>query len=59
MLFTSVTVRTGDSLSLIACQYATSVKELQSLNHLGSSTTIKPGEHLMVPSLLTTTPACG
>jgi Zn-dependent protease with chaperone function len=59
LLFTSVTVRTGDSLSLIACQYATSVKELQSLNHLGSSTTIKPGEHLMVPSLLTTTPACG
>jgi Zn-dependent protease with chaperone function len=59
LLFSTVTVRPGDSLSLIACQYATTVKELQGLNHLGSSTTIKPGEHLMVPSLLTTAPACG
>jgi LysM domain len=60
LLFSTVTVRPGDTLSLIACQYATTVAALQTLNHLGSSATIKVGQQLMVPSLLgSPTAACG
>jgi Zn-dependent protease with chaperone function len=58
-LFTTVTVRPGDTLSLIACQHSTTVAALQSLNHLGSSTAIKVGQRLTVPDLAATTAACG
>ena len=58
-VFTTVTVRRGDTLSLIACQHSTTVAALQTLNHLGSSTAIKAGQHLTVPNLQTTTAACG
>jgi hypothetical protein len=58
-VFTTVTVRQGDTLSLIACQHSTTVAALQSLNHLSSSTTIKVGQRLTVPILPTTTAACG
>jgi Zn-dependent protease with chaperone function len=58
-VFTTVTVRHGDTLSLIACQHLTTVAALQSLNHLGSSTTIKVGQRLTVPNLETITAACG
>lgn len=59
LIFTTVTVRQGDTLSLIACQHSTTVAALQTLNHLGSSTTIKAGQQLAVPNLPTTTAACG
>jgi hypothetical protein len=59
LIFTTVTVRQGDTLSLIACQHSTTVAALQSLNHLGSSTTIKVGQRLTVPNLQTTTATCG
>ena len=60
LLFTTtVTVRPGDTLSLIACQHSTTVAALETLNHLGSSTTIKAGQQLTVPNLHTTTAACG
>ena len=60
LLFTTVvTVRPGDSLSLIACQHSTTVAALQRMNHLGSSTTIKVGQRLTVPNLHTTIAACG
>jgi hypothetical protein len=58
-VFTTVTVRQGDTLSLIACQHSTTVAALQSLNHLGSSTTINVGQRLTVPNLQITTAACG
>jgi LysM repeat protein len=51
-------VRQGDTLSRIACQHATTVAKLQTLNHLGSSTTIKAGQQLTVPTLQMTTAAC-
>ena len=59
LLFTTVTVRPGDTLSLIACQHSTTVAQLQTLNHLGSSTTIKAGQQLTVPNLPTISVACG
>ena len=60
LLFTTVvTVRPGDSLSLIACQHSTTVAALQTMNRLGSSTTIKAGQRLTVPNLHPTTVACG
>jgi Zn-dependent protease with chaperone function len=59
LIFTTVTVRQGDTLSLIACQHSTTVAALQTLNHLGSSTTIKAGQQLTVPNPRTTTAACG
>jgi LysM domain len=59
LLSTTVTVRPGDSLSLIACQHSTTVAALQTMNHLGSSTTIKAGQQLKVPISLTTAAACG
>jgi hypothetical protein len=59
LIFTTVTVRQGDTLSLIACQHSTTVAALQTLNHLGSSTTIKAGQQLTVPNPQTTTAACG
>ena len=59
LIFTTVTVRQGDTLSRIACQHSTTVAELQAFNHLGSSTTIKVGQQLMVPNQQTTTAACG
>jgi Zn-dependent protease with chaperone function len=59
LIFTTVTVRQGDTLSLIACRHSTTVAALQAFNHLGSSTTIQVGEHLTVPNLPTATAACG
>ena len=59
LIFSTVTVRPGDTLSLIACQYSTTVAALETLNHLGSSTTIKAGQRLTVPNPHTTTAACG
>jgi Zn-dependent protease with chaperone function len=59
LIFSTVTVRPGDTLSLIACQHSTTVAALQTLNHLGSSTTIKAGQQLMVPNPQTTKAACG
>jgi hypothetical protein len=58
-VFSTVTVRRGNTLSLIACQHSTSVAAVQTLNHLGSSTTIRAGQQLTVPNLQTTTAACG
>jgi LysM repeat protein len=46
--YTSYTVKSGDSLSLIAKIYGTSITELQSLNNL-TSTTIRIGQVLKVP----------
>ena len=52
-------VRQGDTLSLIACEHSTTVAALQRMNHLGSSTTIRAGQRLTVPSLQASTAACG
>ncbi len=45
----SITVQAGDSLSALACRYETTVRALQRMNRLGSSTLIVPGQHLAVP----------
>jgi LysM repeat protein len=44
-----ITAQPGDTLSLLACRYRTTVTVLQELNNLGTSTTIKAGEQLVVP----------
>ena len=54
-----ITARRGDTLSLLACRYRTSVAVLQALNNLGTSTTIKAGERLVVPDPKNGTAACG
>ncbi len=46
---TDITVEPGDTLSFLACRYRTSVTMLQELNGLGTATTIKSGQQLMVP----------
>ncbi|MBC3839303.1 LysM peptidoglycan-binding domain-containing protein [Streptacidiphilus sp. 4-A2] len=40
----------GDTLSLLACRYGTNVSALQTLNSLGTSTTIRAGWKLLVPN---------
>lgn len=50
------TVKSGDSLSLIAKNYATTVEDLQKLNNL-TTTVIYPGQVLKVPNVTTTAPA--
>lgn len=47
------TVITGDSLSLIAKKYATTIENLQKLNNL-TTTVIYPGQVLKVPTVTTT-----
>ena len=44
-----ITAQPGDTLSLLACRYRTTVTVLQELNDLGTSTSIKAGEQLVVP----------
>ena len=56
---TVITVAPGDTLSLLACRYRTSVTAVQELNNLGTSTTIKAGEQLVVPDPKDGTAACG
>jgi hypothetical protein len=56
---TVITVAPGDTLSLLACRYRTSVTALQEQNNLGTSTTIKAGEQLVVPDQKDGTAACG
>jgi Zn-dependent protease with chaperone function len=57
-LVTSVIVQPGDSLSALACRYNTTVKALQTLNHLGQSTVIYAGQRLSVPFTFAITGAC-
>jgi Zn-dependent protease with chaperone function len=47
---TPIVVERGDTLSEIACRYRTSVRELQELNDMGSSTRIRAGQTLWVPT---------
>jgi Zn-dependent protease with chaperone function/LysM repeat protein len=51
-LETTVVVKPGDSLSALACRYQTTIRMLQEMNHLGTSTLIVPGERLNVPIAL-------
>lgn len=57
-LVTSMIVQPGDSLSGIACRYQTTVRALQQMNHLGTSTVIVAGQRLLVPFTLVTTGIC-
>ncbi len=43
------TVRRGDTLSLIASRYGSSVQQLRDVNRLGRSSLIHPGQQLVVP----------
>jgi LysM repeat protein len=54
----SIVVRPGDSLSLLACRYETTVSLLQAVNSLGTSTHIVVGQHLFVLAPLGLTRAC-
>jgi LysM repeat protein len=45
----TVTVQTGDTLSLLACRYRTTIPVLQGMNDLVASTVITAGERLHVP----------
>ncbi|HEU4882921.1 MAG TPA: transglycosylase SLT domain-containing protein [Longimicrobium sp.] len=44
------TVRRGESLWTIARRYDTTVKKVQSANHLGRRNRIRPGQRLVIPS---------
>jgi membrane-bound lytic murein transglycosylase D len=46
-------VRRGESLSVIACRYRTSVRAIMRLNNLKSSSYIKAGWRLKIPSRMT------
>jgi Zn-dependent protease with chaperone function/LysM repeat protein len=48
---TSITVRSGDTLSALACRYQTTVRVLQEINGLGKSSRILAGQHLRVPMI--------
>jgi hypothetical protein len=56
---TVITVQPGDTLSLLACRYRTSVRVLQEVNILGPATTIKAGQRLVVPAPKYGPAACG
>ena len=56
---TTVTVERGQTLSLLACRYRTSVAVVQELNNLGASTTIDAGDKLTVPVPENGQAACG
>ena len=43
-------IRRGDSLSLLAHHYRTSVREILAKNHLRSSRILRVGDHIMIPS---------
>lgn len=45
----TITVQDGEAISNIAEKYQTTVKKIQELNNLGSSTDVKQGETLKVP----------
>lgn len=53
----TVQVRPGDTLWSLANQFHTTVAALQSLNGLGTSTLIRSGQHLLVPTTAATSPA--
>jgi Zn-dependent protease with chaperone function/nucleoid-associated protein YgaU len=55
---TSVTVRPGDTLSLLACRYRTTVRMLQEINGLGDSDRIRTGQRVRVPATTGTSSAC-
>lgn len=55
---TTYTVAAGDSLSVIAARYNTTVSEIQRLNGL-TSTAIYVGQTLKIPTVQTTTPTTG
>lgn len=46
----TVTVRKGDTLSRFAARYRVSVAEIQKANRLGSGTTLRIGQRLVVPT---------
>ena len=54
-----ITVQSGNTLSLLACRYRTSVTKLQELNNLGTATVIKAGQQLLVPDPKNGPAACG
>jgi Zn-dependent protease with chaperone function len=56
---TVIMVRRGDSLSLLACRYRTSVRTLQRINSLGTSTALDAGKDLVVPLPPEGTAKCG
>jgi Zn-dependent protease with chaperone function len=56
---TVITVQPGDTLSLLACRYRTTVPTLQSINDLGDSTAITAGERLSVPDPKDGPASCG
>lgn len=45
----TITVQNGETIGTIAEKYQTTVKKIQELNNLGSSTDVKQGETLTVP----------
>ncbi|MEU6375309.1 M48 family metalloprotease [Streptomyces sp. NPDC046909] len=48
--FRSHAVRPGDTLTGIACQYGTTVEDLQELNDMGRRTDLTAGQTLLVPT---------
>jgi LysM repeat protein len=44
-------VKPGDTLSAIACRYQTTVAGLQRADNLGTSTLIRVGQKLVIPSV--------
>lgn len=47
---TSYTVKSGDTLSRIASSFGVTVSSIQQLNNMGSSTTIRVGQVLQIPT---------
>jgi Zn-dependent protease with chaperone function len=58
-LCTIIVVRSGDTLSQLACRYQVSVQTLQQLNGLGQSTALIAGHTLIVPFSVLKTVGCG
>jgi Zn-dependent protease with chaperone function/LysM repeat protein len=56
---TAIVVRPGDTLSLLACRYGTTVAVLQEMNDLGRSTVLDAGKTIIVPERAGGPATCG
>ncbi len=59
LLWTTIVVPPGDTLSQLACRYGSTVRELQQVNGLGHSSQIQAGQQLRVPALPDRRTSCG
>ena len=59
LLWTTIVVSPGDTLSELACRYGTTVRQLQQANQLGRSSQIQAGQPLRVPALPDRRTSCG